>query len=63
MIKEINSTGTTILLVEQNATMALSVSHRGYVMETGSIVLQGAAKDLLRNPQVQDAYLGGCKQS
>jgi len=63
VIKEINSTGTTILLVEQNATMALSVSHRGYVMETGSIVLQGAAKDLLQNPQVQDAYLGGCKQS
>jgi branched-chain amino acid transport system ATP-binding protein len=61
VIKEINSTGTTILLVEQNATMALSVSHRGYVMETGSIVLQGAAKELLQNPQVQDAYLGGCK--
>jgi branched-chain amino acid transport system ATP-binding protein len=62
VIKEINSTGTTILLVEQNATMALSVSHRGYVMETGSIVLQGTARDLLQNPQVQDAYLGGCKR-
>ena len=61
VIKEINSAGTTILLVEQNATMALSVSHRGYVMETGNIVLQGTSQDLLRNPQVQDAYLGGYK--
>ena len=61
VIKEINSTGTTILLVEQNATMALVVSHRGYVMETGRIVLQGPAKDLLQNPQVRDAYLGGGK--
>lgn len=62
VIKEINATGgTTILLVEQNATMALAVSHRGYVMETGRIVLQGPAKDLLQNPQVRDAYLGGGK--
>jgi branched-chain amino acid transport system ATP-binding protein len=61
VIKEINATGTTILLVEQNATMALAVSHRGYVMETGRIVLQGTAKDLLQNPQVRDAYLGGAK--
>ena len=62
VIKEINATGgTTILLVEQNATMALVVSHRGYVMETGRIVLQGPAKDLLQNPQVRDAYLGGGK--
>jgi branched-chain amino acid transport system ATP-binding protein len=62
VIKEINATrGTTILLVEQNATMALSISHRGYVMETGRIVLQGPAKDLLRDPQVQAAYLGGGK--
>ncbi len=61
VIKEINAAGTTILLVEQNATMALAVSHRGYVMETGRIALQGDAKDLLQNPQVQDAYLGGCK--
>jgi branched-chain amino acid transport system ATP-binding protein len=60
VIKEINATGgTTILLVEQNASMALAVSHRGYVMETGRIVLQGAAADLLQNPQVRDAYLGG----
>ena len=62
VIKEINTSGgTTILLVEQNATMALVVSHRGYVMETGRIVLQGPAKDLLQNPQVRDAYLGGGK--
>ena len=62
IIREINAAGTTILLVEQNATMALSVSHRGYVMETGNIVLQGSSKELLQNPQVQDAYLGGCKK-
>jgi branched-chain amino acid transport system ATP-binding protein len=63
VIKEINATGaTTILLVEQNATMALAVSHRGYVMETGRIVLEGPAKDLLQNPQVRDAYLGGGKE-
>jgi branched-chain amino acid transport system ATP-binding protein len=61
VIKEINTAGTTILLVEQNATMALAVSQRGYVMETGRIVLQGPAKDLLQNPQVRDAYLGGGK--
>jgi len=61
VIKEINANGTTILLVEQNATMALVVSHRGYVMETGRIVLHGPAKDLLQNPQVRDAYLGGGK--
>jgi branched-chain amino acid transport system ATP-binding protein len=60
VIKEINATGgTTILLVEQNASMALAVSHRGYVMETGRIVLQGPAAALLQNPQVRDAYLGG----
>jgi branched-chain amino acid transport system ATP-binding protein len=60
VIKEINASGgTTILLVEQNASMALAISHRGYVMETGRIVLQGSAQDLLQNPQVRDAYLGG----
>lgn len=63
VIKEINvKGGTMIFLVEQNATMALAVSHRGYVMETGRIVLQGPAKDLLQNPQVRDAYLGGSKE-
>ena len=58
IIKEINSQGTSILLVEQNALMALSVAHRAYVLETGSIVLQGTAKDVLENPQVKNAYLG-----
>ena len=63
VIKDINATGAmTILLVEQNATMALAISHRGYVMETGRIVLQGPAKDLLQNLQVRDAYLGGGKR-
>jgi branched-chain amino acid transport system ATP-binding protein len=58
IIKEINSQGTTILLVEQNALMALSVAHRAYVLETGSIVLQGSAADVRDNPQVRNAYLG-----
>lgn len=59
IISSINREGTTILLVEQNAQMALSVATRGYVLETGSIVLQGAAHELLANPQVREAYLGG----
>ncbi len=58
IIKEINSQGTTILLVEQNAMMALSVATRGYVLETGHIVLQGSADELMNNKQVQDTYLG-----
>jgi branched-chain amino acid transport system ATP-binding protein len=59
IIKEINSQGVSILLVEQNALMALSVAHRGYVLETGSIVLTGTGQELLENPRVQSAYLGG----
>jgi len=59
IILEINKQGTSILLVEQNAQMALSVSHRGYVLETGRIVLQGKSDNLLHNPQVMEAYLGG----
>ena len=58
IIKEINSQGTSILLVEQNALMALSISHRAYVLETGTIALEGDAKDVLSNPQVKTAYLG-----
>ena len=50
--------GTTILLVDQNARAALAVADRGYVMETGRVVLDGAAAELLRNPQVQQAYMG-----
>jgi len=58
IIHSINAEGTSILLVEQNAAMALSVAHRGYVLETGSIVLDGSAQELLENRQVQAAYLG-----
>ncbi len=58
-IREINQGGTSILLVEQNALMALSIADRGYVLDTGHIVLEGPADDLLHNPVVIDAYLGG----
>jgi branched-chain amino acid transport system ATP-binding protein len=58
IIKEINAMGTSILLVEQNALMALSISHRAYVLETGRIVLQGNAAEVKDNPQVKSAYLG-----
>jgi branched-chain amino acid transport system ATP-binding protein len=57
-IKRINEEGTTILLVEQNATMALSVANRGYVLQTGEIVLQDSADNLRQNEMVQKAYLG-----
>lgn len=59
IIREINQQGTSILLVEQNAQMALSIADRGYVFETGKIVLEGDAGDLLENPMVKEAYLGG----
>lgn len=58
IIKEINQMGTTILLVEQNARMALSVANRGYVMETGQIISHGTAKELKDNEDVKKAYLG-----
>jgi len=58
-LKEINEEGTTILLVEQNARMALQFAQRGYVLETGSLVLEGPSKKLLANPEVKKAYLGG----
>ena len=57
-IKEINAQGTTILLVEQNALQALTVAHRGYVLQTGKVVLTGAASDLIKNETVRKAYLG-----
>ncbi len=57
-IAEINRQGTTILLVEQNANYALGVSHRGYVLETGRVVLTDASSSLRENPEVQRAYLG-----
>jgi len=58
MIREINEAGTTILLVEQNAFMALSVAHRAYVLETGRITVQGTASTLRSDPKVRAAYLG-----
>ena len=59
IIKEINREGVSVLLVEQNANQALAVADRGYVIETGKIVLEGPAKELLVNPEVRRAYLGG----
>ena len=59
IIEDINHEGTTVLLVEQNANMALSIAHRAYVMETGRITLQGAAKELAASEDVRKAYLGG----
>jgi branched-chain amino acid transport system ATP-binding protein len=59
IIQEINHQGTSILLVEQNAQMALSIADRGYVFETGKIVLEGEADKLLDDPMVKEAYLGG----
>ncbi len=59
IIVEINSLGTTVLLVEQNARMALSIANRAYVLETGKIVLSGDAKELMESDEIQKAYLGG----
>lgn len=59
IIQDINQQGTSILLVEQNAQMALSIADRGYVLETGRVVLEGPAQELLHNPMVIEAYLGG----
>jgi branched-chain amino acid transport system ATP-binding protein len=59
VLEEINQSGTTILLVEQNANMALRVAQRGYVLETGTIVLSGSGAELLRDKRVREAYLGG----
>jgi len=58
VVRGINQIGTTILLVEQNARLALRLAHRGYVIETGSIVLEGSAKELQRSEIVKRAYLG-----
>lgn len=59
IIKDINSRGTTILLVEQNAHMALSIAHKAYVVETGEIVLEGSPEQLMKSEEVKKAYLGG----
>jgi branched-chain amino acid transport system ATP-binding protein len=58
VVQDINAQGTTVLLVEQNALMALAIAHRGYVMQTGEIVLTDDAKVLMRNEGVRKAYLG-----
>lgn len=59
IIKDINREGTTILLVEQNASMALQIANRAYVMETGSIVLSGTGSELMQSEEIKKAYLGG----
>jgi branched-chain amino acid transport system ATP-binding protein len=59
VLKEINHRGTTILLVEQNARLALKFATRGYVLESGNLVLQGKSSELLANEEVKKAYLGG----
>ena len=59
IIKEINTEGVTILLVEQNARMALKIANRGYVLETGKIALEGRSEELMHNARVVEAYLGG----
>jgi branched-chain amino acid transport system ATP-binding protein len=58
-LKEINQEGTTILLVEQNARLALQFAQRGYVLENGRLVLEGPSGNLLKDPEVKNAYLGG----
>jgi branched-chain amino acid transport system ATP-binding protein len=57
-VREINARGVTVLLVEQNARAALKVADRGYVLETGQVVLSGSAKELLQDERVRKAYLG-----
>ncbi len=57
-IQQINKEGTTVLLIEQNALMALSIAHRGYVLQTGEIVITDTAENLKKNPSIQKAYLG-----
>lgn len=59
VVTEINAEGVTVLLVEQNANMALRTAHRGYVLETGTIAFEGTGEELLGNPKVKEAYLGG----
>jgi len=58
-LKELNSQGMTLLLIEQNARIALQFAHRGYVLDTGAIVASGNARELMDNPDVKKAYLGG----
>ena len=59
IVKDLNADGKTVLIVEQNANRALEIAHRAYVLETGELVLQGTGHDLLHDPKVKEAYLGG----
>jgi len=59
IIQKLNQQGKTILLVEQNARLALQIAHRGYVLQTGHLTLSGPAKELAARPEIQEAYLGG----
>lgn len=59
IVIDLNAEGVTVLIVEQNAHKALDIAHRAYVLETGSIVLSDTGKNLLSNPKVKEAYLGG----
>ena len=63
LIASVNASGVSVFMVEQNASLALQIAHRGYVLQTGRIVLQGAAGELLRDPRIRDAYLGGERQA
>ena len=62
IIRRINESGTTVLLVEQNANMALKVAHHAYVLETGRIKMEGSGKELLENEEIKEAYLGKKKK-
>ena len=62
IIRRINESGTTVLLVEQNANMALKVAHHAYVLETGNIKMEGSGKELLENEEIKEAYLGKKKK-
>jgi branched-chain amino acid transport system ATP-binding protein len=63
LISAINREGVTIFMVEQNASLALSIAHRAYVLRTGRIVLDGEARDMARDPRIRDAYLGGGRKT
>jgi branched-chain amino acid transport system ATP-binding protein len=63
LVQSVNAEGVTVVLVEQNARLALRISSSAYVLETGSIALQGASDELLRSASVQEAYLGGAQHA
>jgi branched-chain amino acid transport system ATP-binding protein len=61
LIQAVNRQGVTVFMVEQNASLALQIADFGYVLQTGRIVLSGLARDLLHDPRIRDAYLGGAQ--